>query len=240
VLAVSKTPALDVGMPGTFDDNGVILGDVIRHQDRLLMFYVGFQKVEKVKFLAFTGLAVSEDGERFARIKKTPVLDRSDEGLYIRAIHTVRMEDGIWKVWYAAGSEWVYIDDTPYPGYRIKYLQSKDGLTFEEEGKECLTFEGDEYRIGRPRVYKRDGRYKMFFTKGTLRRDYVPGYAESENGIDWVRKDEEIGISLSRSDWDSTSLCYPSLLECDGRMYMFYNGNDMGRTGFGYAVLEEW
>ena len=49
VIGVSPDPVLDVGIPGTFDDNGVILGDIVRFNNRLYMYYVGFQLVEKVK-----------------------------------------------------------------------------------------------------------------------------------------------------------------------------------------------
>ena len=59
VVAVSREPALDIGAAGCFDDNGVILGDVVADGDRLRMYYVGFQIVARVKFLAFTGLATS-------------------------------------------------------------------------------------------------------------------------------------------------------------------------------------
>jgi hypothetical protein len=34
-------------------------------------------------------------------------------------------------------------------------------------------------------------------------------------------------------------ICYPCVVEVDGRTLMFYNGNGFGQTGFGYAVLEE-
>ena len=61
ILSLSKAPALDVGQPGCFDDNGVILGDLVKDGETLRMYYVGFQKVEKVKFLAFSGLAISYD-----------------------------------------------------------------------------------------------------------------------------------------------------------------------------------
>lgn len=239
VISVSRDPVLDVGTPGAFDDNGVILGDVIRVDDRLHMYYVGFQLVQKVKFLAFTGLAVSDDGgESFARSRRTPVLDRSDEGLYIRAIHSVLVENGVWKAWYATGSKWAYIDGKPYPDYHIRYIESKDGMTFGGEGKLCIDHEGNEYRIGRPRVYKQKDGYRMFYTKGTLQGDYLPGYAESPDETTWKRMDEAIGISLSVEGWDSKTLCYPSLVEYAGTTYMFYNGNDMGRDGFGCAVLE--
>src|ERR1700677_3663102 len=52
VRDVSARPSLDVGAPGAFDDNGVILGDVVWDGDTWRMYYVGFQLVAGVKFLA--------------------------------------------------------------------------------------------------------------------------------------------------------------------------------------------
>jgi len=238
---VSRTPVLDVGLPGTFDDNGVILGDIVKNGDELRMYYVGFQLVEKVKFLAFTGLALSSDGGlTFNRYSRVPVLDRSDDGIYIRAIHSVMIEDGVWKIWFASGNGWEWIDGKPYPQYNIRYTESTDGIKLSQESILCIDVERNEYRIGRPRVYKRDKKYIMLYTKGAVNGDYLPGYAESFDGKEWVRQDDRLGITLSESGWDSKSLCYPSLLEHGGRVYMFYNGNNYGKTGFGYAVLEEW
>ncbi len=240
VLSVSKKPVLDVGIPGTFDDNGVILGDVVKKDDYLYMYYVGFQLVQNVKFLAFTGLAISEDGgNSFSRYSNAPILDRSPNELYISAIHSVLVEDNIFKVWYAAGNGWEIINGNPFPQYNIKYIESKDGINFNGEGKLCVDVKDSEYRIGRPRVTKKDGLYQMFYTKGTLEGDYFPGYAESTDGIEWKRLDYKLGISLSKEGWDAKTLCYPSLLEYKNETYMFYNGNDMGIDGFGYAVLEK-
>jgi hypothetical protein len=78
----------------------------------------------------------------------------------------------------------------------------------------------------------------MFYTKGTLEGQYTPGYAESTDGLHWFRKDESVGIGLSCEGWDSTALSYPSLLRYKDKTYMFYNGNEMGKTGFGYAELK--
>jgi hypothetical protein len=33
--------------------------------------------------------------------------------------------------------------------------------------------------------------------------------------------------------------CYPNAFECDGSVYLIYNGNDFGRDGFGIARLED-
>jgi hypothetical protein len=31
--------------------------------------------------------------------------------------------------------------------------------------------------------------------------------------------------------------CYPHVFECDGKVYLLYNGNEFGRYGFGLAEL---
>jgi len=244
VLAVSKEPVLDVGLPGAFDDNGVILGDVIEYKGQIRMYYVGFQLVKKAKFLAFTGLAISKDGGcTFKRVSNVPILDRADEGIYFRAIHSVMFKNDVWRVWYATGSRWEIIGDRPYPSYEIKYVESPDGMNFPKEGILVIPSNEKEYRIGRPRVYKFNRKYYMFYTKGVKNQGYfgyLPGYAESIDGIHWTRKDSEIGITPSKTGWDSEMVCYPSLIQYEDKIYMFYNGNGMGKTGFGYAVLERW
>ena len=241
VIGISPQPALDIGAPGTFDDNGVILGDVIKHNGSYYLYYVAFQLVKKAKFYAFSGLAISADeGRTFNRVSQVPVLDRTDGELFIRAIHSVMLENGVWKFWYAAGNGWEQLNGTPYPRYHIRYVESLDGRSFSQPSVACVEVQNDEYRIGRPRVYQFADRYLMFYTSGSRNGDYLAGCAESDDGVSWTRMDGNLGIAPSASGWDSLSLCYPALLECHGKTYMFYNGNNMGQTGFGYAELEAW
>ncbi len=35
-------------------------------------------------------------------------------------------------------------------------------------------------------------------------------------------------------------LAYACVVRHKDKVYMFYNGNNYGETGFGYAELEEW
>ncbi len=242
VLKISDKPVLDIGKDGMFDDNGVILGDLIRVQDKIYMYYVGFQLVKKSKFLAYTGLAISQDnGESFYRYKNTPVMDREDEGLYIRAIHSVIYEDNIFKFWYATGNGWENINGVDFPQYDINYIESDDGIHFQQQGVKCIQNDKNnlEYRIGRPRTYKKKDLYIMNFTYGTIDGRYIAGQATSLNGIKWERDDEEFGIELSTEGWDSTHYSYPSIVQTNYKTYMFYNGNNMGEDGFGYAELVE-
>ena len=240
ILKISDHPVLDLGLPGMFDDNGVILGDVIRVDEKVHMYYVGFQLVKNVKFLAYSGLAISKDnGDTFIRHSNTPILDRSDEGLFIRAIHSVIFENKKFKIWYATGSGWENINGVDFPKYDINYLESVDGIRFEGNGVKCISNDTKnlEYRIGRPRVYRRGDSYIMNFTYGTLDGRYMAGQARSLDGISWTRDDKELGIELSVDGWDSTHLSYPSIIDVKGKTYMFYNGNNMGKDGFGFAEL---
>lgn len=242
VLKISDKPVLDIGKDGMFDDNGVILGDFIRVEDKIYMYYVGFQLVKKSKFLAYSGLAISSDnGETFQRYKNTPILDREDEGLYIRAIHSVIYEDNKFKIWYATGNGWENINGIDFPQYDINYIESKDGIHFNEAGVKCIENDRSnlEYRIGRPRVYKNNNKYIINFTYGTTDGRYIAGQASSNDGIKWNRDDKELGIELSSDGWDSIHLSYPSIVTTKDKTYMFYNGNNMGKDGFGYAELIE-
>jgi hypothetical protein len=98
----------------------------------------------------------------------------------------------------------------------------------------------------RPCVIAEDGLYKMCYCyRGSVnfrtdkRQSYRLGYAESGDGINWLRKDEEVGIDRSDEGWDSVMMCYPYLYRHQDKTYLFYNGNGFGESGLGYAVLEE-
>lgn len=240
IIKISEEPLLDIGKPGTFDDNGLILGDVIRVNNKHFMYYVGFQLVEKVKFLAFTGLAISDDGgENFTKTSDVPVLDRKKNELYFNAIHTAIYQDGIFKFWLGAGSGWQLIRGKPFPSYNVKYIESEDGINFSNQTIDCINFSRkEEYRIGRPRVYFRNNKYFMIFTWGDTDAKYQMGYAFSEDGINWTRDDSILNFKPSVSGWDSRSASYGSLIEIDDKTYMVYNGNEMGKDGFGLAVLK--
>ncbi|MGH8599021.1 MAG: hypothetical protein ACRET1_00025 [Burkholderiales bacterium] len=239
IVRVSTNPVLDTGRGGCFDDNGIILGDVVDAPDGLHMFYVGFQRVAKAKFLAFTGVATSHDGgSHFQRTRETPILDRAPGRSTIAAVHSALYENGRWRLWYAAGDDWEWIGGQPFPRYHIRYAETADLGAIPDKDHVCLRPRGGEYRIGRPRVYKLRDEYVMYFTHGNITGEYFPGVARSHDGRDWIRCDETLGLRLSIDGWDSRTLCYPTLIRHRDRLLMFYNGNDMGADGFGVAEVD--
>ena len=240
VLAVSAEPALDIGAPGAFDENGVVPCAVVEREGKLYLYYAGYQLGQKVRFYVFGGLALSEDGgASFRRYSKTPITDRTDKELLFRVVHTMMLDNGRWRAWYGAGSEFTLKDGRQLPNYNIRHAEAKDGVTLSSDFTVCLDTTGEEYRVGRPYVIKRDGIYRMFYCAGTAAQGYRLAYAESEDGLTWIRKDDEIGIDVSPSGWDSEMQAYPSVVTYRDRTFLFYNGNNYGEGGFGYAELDQ-
>lgn len=243
VLAVAHEPVLDVGAPGAFDDNGVFQTSIVEADDgSLLMYYVGFELCHNIRYRLLTGIAISkDDGDSFQRLKSTPVLERSDKEMFFRCGPFVLSTPHGYKMWYIAGNKWENIQGKSMPVYDIRYMTSKDGVHWPDEGQIILPIsKDDEHGFGRPYIVCRDGRYQMYYS---IRKKspcaYRMGYAESKDSINWQRMDERLNLDISPQGWDSESIEYSAVLDFNRHTWMFYNGNDFGATGFGLAKLVE-
>jgi len=242
VLRVSEEPVLDIGTPGAFDENGVVPTCTLEVDGRLWMYYVGYQLGWQVRYYQFEGLAVSDDGgDSFRRVRLVPVIDRSDAEMLNRTSAFVRRRGGLFQMWYVGGSDWTTVNGKALPMYTIKYLESGDGVRWGPEGRVCIDYESeDEHAFGKPFVIEDGGLHKMFYSVRTRSKGYRLGYAESRDGHGWERKDAEVGLDVSESGWDSEMVAYAAVVRRPDKVYMFYSGNNLGETGFGYAILESW
>lgn len=239
ILRLSEKPVLGLGRLGCFDDNGVTPTCIVNHEGKKYLYYLGWNKGSTVRASEVTGLAVSYNGgETFERVSKAPILDRTDSEPYlILVVSCILIESGTWRMWYDSADEWLNQD---LPRYNIKYAESKDGINWIRKGLVSVDFKSpEESRVSRACVLKEGGLYKMWYCYATDSGGYKMGYAESREGIQFERKDKLVGISPSESGWDSEMICYPFVFKHKGRKYMMYCGNGYGKTGFGYAILEE-
>ncbi len=240
ILDESPEPILELGELGTFDDSGVNPSCVLNIDGKKFLYYIGWQRCERVPYMLFAGLAVSDDGGKsFTKHSRVPILDRTPDEPFLRSATTIIQENGLFKTWYVSGFDWIEVNSVKYPTYVIKYAASENGIDWQSCNDTCIDFkDDDEFGFGRPWVIKDKGKYLMWYSIRSKTRPYCIGYAESENGIEWIRKDAEVGIYSSPGGWDSEMICYPCVVDVKGKRYMFYNGNRHGSTGFGCAVLE--
>jgi hypothetical protein len=174
-------------------------------------------------------------------------MDRTQTEPHLCATPCVLIENQTWRMWYLSGVEWKSHSGISEPYYHIKYAESLDGVYWKRDGKICIDFKNfDEGGIARPSVIKDGNIYRMWYSyrggkdyRTNRSQSYRIGYAESLDGQEWLRKDNEVGIGLSDTGWDSEMIGYPFVIKIKNKIYMFYNGNGFGKSGFGYATLDE-
>jgi len=248
ILYIHDSPVLSLGKPGSFDDSGAMPSWVLNVDKKKFLYYIGWNIGTTVPYRNSIGVSVSEDGGfTFNRLYEGPIMDRTIFDPYLCATPCVLMENGIWRMWYLTGVGWKMHHGKLEPYYNIKYAESTDGVNWKRDGHVCIDFKNDdEGGIARPSVIKDGNNYKMWYSyrggseyRTDSSQSYRIGYAESLDGLKWTRKDEQAGIDVSESGWDSEMICYPFVLDIDDRRYMFYNGNGFGKSGLGYAILNE-
>lgn len=238
VLKISEKPVLDIGKEGMFDENGLVPTSIRRDGNKIYMYYAGYMLGHKVRMLIFTGLAVSTDnGESFKRYQEFPVTDRCEGEELFRVIHSIFEENGIYKAYYGAGNYFIQGEKKTLPVYDIRYMESKDGIHFDKKGVTVIPVAEGCHRVGRPFVFKENGLYKMYYGFGNEAIPYRLAYAESFDGLKWENK--EINLDLSKDGWDYHMMAYPAFVRVENKSYLFYNGNNYGHDGFGYAELIE-
>jgi hypothetical protein len=246
IIRISPNPTMPLGELGTFDEFGTYPTSVIRNGDEIWAYYGGWTRCESVPFNVAIGVAISRDqGVSFNKLGTGPAMSYSTEEPFILSGPKIRRFNGHWNLWYIAGERWLHNNSKPEPVYRIRMASSSDGLNWIKHNKDLI-----ERRLGpdecqaSPDVFFCNGRYHMFFCYRhgldyrNRTRGYRIGYAVSDDMLRWRRDDAKAGIDVSSDGWDSEMISYPHVFELDGHIYMMYLGNQVGRFGFGLALLD--
>ncbi|MDG1804990.1 hypothetical protein [Flavicella sp.] len=246
INSIHDKPILDIGKIGAFDDSGANVSSVLRVNNEVYMYYIGWNPSTTVHTRNSIGLAVSKDnGLSFSRMYDGSILDRNKNEPYYTGAVDVIFDEGIYKMWYTSGSEWKIINNKPEISYHIKYAESVNGIDWVRDNIDCILPSHEFEATARPCVIKEGGIYKMWYSKrnidgfrDNMNKGYRGGYAESKDGKNWIRLDHLFGVDLSDKGWDSDSIAYPYVFKVKDKKIMLYNGNGFGKTGFGYAIYE--
>ena len=174
--------------------------------------------------------------DRFERFSPGPILDRSPEDPYTLSYPCVlRRSRDDWWMWY--GSNLAADRSNTEIQHVIKICRSPDGIHWTRDGAVAIGFAAPgEHAIARPTVVEFNGGFLMCFA---CRGDhYRIGCAYSRDGLKWTRIDEVMGLDKSEKGWDSEMTCYPALFKHRERLWLAYNGNDYGATGFGLGIWQ--
>ena len=244
VINESNDYILSLGERGHFDWAGIMPTEILTIDNTKYLYYIGWSNRIDVPYHNCLGLATSTDnGNTWKKVFTGPVFCTSvKEPGYVGTI-SILNESGVHRGWYLSCRKWEEIDGIMEPFYDIKYAISfSGGIAWESTGKVCIPLKPGEGGISKASVIKDEDKYKMWFSyrgKTDYRRktehSYRIGYAESEDGVDWIRQDD-IELDVSEEGWDSEMVAYPHIIKEENRLIMFYNGNGFGKTGIGYAI----
>jgi sucrose-6-phosphate hydrolase SacC (GH32 family) len=240
---------MDVGGLGCFDEFGMYPFTVVRSDNRIFGYYGGVTRCESVPFNTAIGGAISVDGgETFTRMGQGPIISYSHDEPFAVGSPKVRIFGGKWYMFYVAGKEWVRTENRPEVYYKLRMATSEDGITWVKHGKDIISDKiGATEAQASGDVTFSNGKYHMFFCYRAnldFRRNseysYRIGYAVSDDLFTWTRMDKLAAIDVSQENdvFDNEMVAYPHVFEVDGKAYMLYLGNEVGKYGFGIAELE--
>lgn len=241
ILRVNQEPLFKPNYPGTFDDNGITMTSIVNVDSHKYLYYCGWNKGGSVPYHLSIGLAMGKDN--FQRKFDGPIMDRSPyDPICVSAPYVIR-EGDLFRMWYISFTEWVDYNGRMEPTFVIKTAYSFNGINWKPVGRPCFKSAYPGESFARPCVINDNGVYKMWYSvrgpegyRGKDGQHYTIGYAESNNGENFRR--EPIDITTSNEGWDSEMIEYASVIKWNGAFHMLYNGNDFGKTGFGYAIKE--
>lgn len=250
VIRVSDQPVVSLGGLGCFDEHGIFPMSVVRHGDLVYGYTCGWNRRVSVSVDTAVGLAISRDnGLTFQRIGDGPVLAASLHEPCLVGDGFVMVIDGVFHMWYIFGTGWKKYapDAAPDRTYKIGHATSPDGVNWTKEEARQIIFDrlGPDESQALPTVVKIGSRYHMFFCyresfdfRKAKGRGYRVGHAWSDDISNWTRDDDDPQLEGTPGAWDSDMQCYPHVFDCDGKVYLLYNGNEFGRYGFGLAELQ--
>jgi hypothetical protein len=245
IVRVCNDPLIGLGDPGTFDDSGITLGSVVEFDNRVLFYYTGWKRRRVVSFELSIGIILwDKASDCFSRIFQGPILAQDRNHPLLVAGPFVVIEGDRFKMWYCSGTDWRFPDGKAEPIYTVFYAESGDGINWTPHNHPVINYKFHGEVVSAPWVLKVANKYLMWYsTRGhetKLAKSYTIGMAESKDGLTWTRLDEEAGISRSETGWDSEMICYPAFYPYEDKIYMFYSGNGVGRSGVGYAVADNF
>ena len=246
IVQVAERPILKLGELGTFDEFGTYPVSVIRTETDVRTYYGGWTRCESVPFNVAIGMAVSRDeGETFTKLGNGPILSYTLDEPFVMSGPKIRRFNQTYYLWYITGRKWKMVDGKAEPVYKIRMASSDDSVHWKKMNIDLIPnrVEEDEAQAS-PDVFWANGKYHMFFCYRYSSRyrgkeyGYRIGYATSIDLLHWERNDSKAGIDVSMDGWDSEMISYPHVFEVDGKIYLLYLGNQVGRYGFGLAELE--
>lgn len=242
IIKECSAPVLSPGPLGSVDQAGAMASSIVTINNLKLMYYVGWSQRKDVAYFNTTCVAYSENGEEWTKLGPILGPDLKDPG-YSGTFHMVANRSNTeYSGLYLSCFEW----KDGEPRYNLRVATSFDGITWKKQGVGIDITEQEGGVSQASTLYNAfNGLWRTWYSKRDHKdyrtnplHSYRIKYAETHNLHTWevFDSDNDLYPTNNPNDWDGIMCCYPCVVEYQGTLFMFYNGNGFGQTGIGYAT----
>lgn len=238
VVCEYDQPVYEHGERGSFFADGISIGNVFETVAGRFILFMGWQAPSDGHWRGDVGKFQLNDDLSFSLNSVKPFMaSDSEDPVSLSYPWVTKYSESSYRMWYGSTIKWDAGNGEML--HVIKQACSQDGLSWKKEGLAVNYQLGRAQAFSRPTVrIDRDGTHHMWYSyRSGTGTTYRIGYACSSDGRRWTRDNDNAGITVSESGWDSDMIAYPYVFNHGGETFMLYNGNDYGRSGFGLARL---
>lgn len=240
VVYIHNEPVFEFGSASSFYSHGVSIGNCYQVGHNKYMLFMGWKCPEGGHWFGQVGrLKVNDD---FSLILDTdePLLALDSMDDISISYPWVTQLQGKYLMWYGTTSSWDAGNHEML--HTLNFATSQDGSKWEKHGLAIPYELGVAQAFSRPTVFLNEVGCHMWFSyRSGAGQTYRIGYAYRDLtklcAQQWTLDLNAAGIDVSDSGWDSEMIEYPFVFEHKQQVYMLYNGNGYGASGFGLAAL---
>lgn len=246
ILYNHKAPIASLGRAGAFDEHGMMPSSIVTVGSEKYLYYTGWKRldVDGKRYENSVGV-LRVRGNWFRRMLTEPVLARQDNEHFAAHMSSWIDRYGVHIGLYSSCIDWLDGE----PTYDCKMAVSEDGLNWKNEKGSAVVLDGNEGGICSVRYFKDPACVSgnvIFCVRDKTDYRGGKGSYRIEHGIENFngtihRCGTMRGLYTgSPGEWDSEMMCYPYLFVSPntGIKYLFYNGNNFGQSGIGYATIQ--
>ncbi len=237
-------PFFVFGGPGSFFSAGVSIGCVYEVGDKRYMLFMGWQNESGRHWRGDIGRLILDWKGGLSLDREFAVIGvGGPDPLSLSYPWVEKLTHGGYRMWYGSTLSWDAGNSEML--HVLHGADSNDGHLWRKSGLAVPYIIGEVQAFSRPTVLRLSSKqmsgeeWAMWFSyRGGSDSKYRIGCARSRDGVTWRLANENVGIAVSPEGWDSEMIEYPFVFRHKERIYMLYNGNSYGGSGFGLAVLE--
>lgn len=237
VLNICDSSVFSFGNKSSFFSHGVSIGSDYNIKNSRYILFMGWQIPNNEHWRGDIGRLEIIRNKNLRLTPNNKFLSTDDVDKISLSYPWICFDKGVYKMWYGSTISWTSSNGEMI--HVINYATSLNGKNWKKHGIAIPYEIGKAQAFSRPTVLIKNNEYHMWYSyRSGLGEKYQIGYSYSSDGVKWIRKHDKVGIKKSEKGWDSEMICYPYVFEHKSQIYMLYNGNGHGKSGFGLARLE--